>query len=265
MLRFIHVSDTHIRLTPNPAWQPSPLQPTETLMQIIRAIQALPFQPDFILHTGDVCDNDASEAEYLWVVDRISEIPIPTYFLVGNHDNRRLLKQAIGMNDDDAPHDFVFTCGEIVVIAMDTQDRSLPHPRGGLSAEQLVWLQHQLAVTSPARVIVALHHHVLAVGIPALDTAALVNGERLHDLLRHVSTRIAGVFCGHIHQHMHVQREGLLYSAAPGAYFQYQALPGDANARLDPYPTFGFSVVTVTQHQTFVRPIYFDAHNGTNR
>jgi Icc protein len=257
MLQFVHISDTHLCLREQPSPGIHKWSSVEAAHHLLAAIQGMPFRPDCVLHTGDVCDDGATVEEYTWVATLFAQLACPVYYLCGNHDNPALLRSAFGnTNPESKAHDFVFSLAEVDVICLDSYDSTVPHPQGSLTQQQLDWLEQQLQQSAAPSIIVALHHHVLPVGVAALDGARLVNGEELHECLRVHTPRVRAVLCGHIHQHTVVCKEGISYVSAPGAWFQYLGIPGTAGASIDPLPVIGMNIVTLHHEQIFVRPLY---------
>jgi 3',5'-cyclic AMP phosphodiesterase CpdA len=60
MVRFIHITDTHIAADPNFVLYGH--KPLDNLRQLVAVINALPYSFDFVLHTGDVADDFSAEA-----------------------------------------------------------------------------------------------------------------------------------------------------------------------------------------------------------
>ena len=62
VLSFVHLSDTHIN--PNPAYNipEADYTPVEGARALVAQINALPFAPDFVLHTGDIAYNPDPDA-----------------------------------------------------------------------------------------------------------------------------------------------------------------------------------------------------------
>ncbi|MCA9910455.1 MAG: metallophosphoesterase, partial [Anaerolineae bacterium] len=54
LLRFIHLTDTHITADSSRGHPAQPWPPLAGAQRLIDAVKKLPFTPDFILHTGDV-------------------------------------------------------------------------------------------------------------------------------------------------------------------------------------------------------------------
>src|SRR5438552_4250162 len=91
----------------------------------VTAIAALDPAPDAVLVTGDLTEHGAP-AEYAQVRELLAPLRIPHYVLPGNHDDRKLLRTALGPPiDGDAPAPFVqYTarCGHLRLVVCDTTE-----------------------------------------------------------------------------------------------------------------------------------------------
>src|SRR5437762_11867956 len=81
IMRFIHITDTHVGPTATYGLPGKPALPT--LEALVDTINNLPFKPDFVLHNGDVTD-DASEAAYRLVKPILAKLKYPIYYVIGN-------------------------------------------------------------------------------------------------------------------------------------------------------------------------------------
>ncbi|MEH6759084.1 MAG: metallophosphoesterase [Parasphingorhabdus sp.] len=79
-LSFVQISDTHIGFSK--AANPDPLG---TLRETISKVKALPQQPDFILHTGDIT-HLATAQQFDDAQMLLSELKLPIYYVPGEHD-----------------------------------------------------------------------------------------------------------------------------------------------------------------------------------
>src|SRR5664279_4192267 len=91
-MRFIHITDTHIGPTPDHRVLTQLALPT--LEALVDRINALPFAPDFILHTGDIVD-DGSEAAYALARPLFEKLKTPIYYVLGNHDLPAAMRTAL--------------------------------------------------------------------------------------------------------------------------------------------------------------------------
>lgn len=188
-------------------------------------------EADLLLLTGDVVHNDDgdSAAAYEDARRRLEVLDRPGLVTSGNHDDRHLLEQAFG----DGP----LRCHG--VCAMDNWlflmlDSSVPGETGGhLSQWQLQWLDASLAAHPEAHVLVAMHHHPVAMGSLWIDRIGLDNSAELLSVLdRHRNVRV--VLWGHVHQEYDAWRQGVRLLASPSACVQFA--PGRDDFAIDPRP-----------------------------
>jgi len=253
LLRFVHVSDTHISADPSYSHPDADYPAAVGAHAAVRAINTLPFTPDFVLHTGDVAyDPDASA--YLAAREILSGLRAPVHYLVGNHDDREALQRVLCGQPAPAPrHSYQFECGGVQCIMLDS-NAPAPGAGGALGPQQLDWLRALCAAPDARPMLVAVHHNALPVGSPFLDSfMRLVDGEALHQALLPAARRLRGVFFGHIHQPTETWCDGILYCSAPSTWYQLHCDPGSAEIRPDRGAPPGFSVVTVLRDRTFVR------------
>ena len=145
-----------------------------------------------------------------------------------------------------------------MIICLDSNGPAEP-PRGFIIEEQLAWLEKLCAADDPRPLIVAVHHNLLPVGIPWLDDyMRTINGEAVHQALLPARHRLRGVFFGHVHQNLDMYRDGILYASTLSSWTQFQAWPEQIETIQDTNADPGFSVVTLTRDQTYIRRCRFD-------
>lgn len=251
LLRFIHISDTHISHDHHYNQTGALHTPSMGARSLVQALKRLPFTPDFVLHTGDVAFDPVAEA-YETARDILSEIPYPVYYLAGNHDDPAALQRVVIGAEPRDPFDTVVDVNGFRLICIDS-NRPVPPPRGRISPEQIAWLREQCASTS-SPLVIATHHNPLPVGIPWWDDhMSIENGEDLHAALLPFKDRVRGIFFGHVHQATDTYRDGLLYTSALSSWYQLVATPGQLRAETDRAGAPGYSVVTMTASTTFIR------------
>lgn len=253
LLRFVHISDTHI--SPDPAYTlpEADHTPMEGAKELVRQINALPFAPDFVLHTGDVTFDPVPDA-YQTARAILEQIRYPIYYLVGNHDDRMLLqKTMLERSSIVTPFDYEFEFNGVQIVCLDSNGPA-KLPAGSLTMAQLEWLEGICKTPDPRPLVVAIHHNVLPIGAPFWDDfMRLSNGEDMHRVLLAARQRLRGVFFGHVHQATETYRDGILYSSVLSSWYQLHCWPGQANIQEDRGADSGFNVVTVTRDQTFIR------------
>ncbi len=250
-LHFVHISDTHLSSDITYNSDTALITPHAGAQALLRELQALPFQPDFILHTGDV-GYDPYPHIYPFIRDLLSQVPYPIYAIAGNHDHPAALMATL-MEREQTYYD-VEVRG-LQLVCLDSNGPAEP-PAGCITDDQLAWLDALCSAPDARPLVVAVHHNPLPVGVPWLDDfMGLTNGEALHRILLRSRDRLRGVFHGHIHMGADIYRDGILYSAAPSPWRQFKVWPGynsfDTLHDTDAQP--GFNVITIDNQQTFIQ------------
>ncbi len=251
-LTFVHISDTHIGTDPEYGKQHTPHSTQEGARALVKAVNALPFNVDFILHTGDVVYDPVPEA-YLTARDIMSELVRPVYYLSGNHDaGIELQRILLGRSELLSPFYYTFDANGFQIIALDSNGPA-EIPRGNVVPQQMEWLDAICSAHDDRPLVVAVHHNALPVGSPWLDDyMRITNGEALHQILLKAKDRLRGVFFGHVHQNIQMYQDGILYTSALSSWNQFNSWPGSTDTVAD-NDNPGFNVVSLTSTQTFIR------------
>ncbi len=270
ILQFAHVTDTHL-IMPGQQRDYSDIPPdldeyarqilalpytaNEAAETLVRRINALPIQLDFVLHTGDVAGQLRAPEEYNYIRDTLSQIRYPIHYVPGNHDVGEAFQTVL--RGQSGAYDHSFTLNGVQVVCLDSNGGLLPHS-GLLADEQLAWLESICSAEDDRPLIVAMHHPPFTIDVPWLDELRIANGEAMHAILLKAKTRLRGVFCGHIHNGIEFYRDGVLYSAAPSAWCQFTGWPGHDRSTLDPETRPGFNVVTLRADSTTIRRHHYN-------
>lgn len=257
-LRFVHISDTHISHDPEYILPEAAHTPANGARALVDAINNLPFEPDFVLHTGDVV-YDPDPLAYVAARDILSKIRFPVYYLAGNHDDRDLLQRIMLDREPLTPFDYQFEAKGVQVVCVDSNGPA-QQPAGFVTSDQIARLEGICKDTEDQRpLVIAVHHNVLPNGIPWWDDfMRMTNGQEFHEALLPARHRLRGVFHGHVHQPVDTYRDGVLYSGVSSSWYQIHAFPGQKDTVGDEDGEPGFNVVTVTPQQTFIRRHHFD-------
>jgi 3',5'-cyclic-AMP phosphodiesterase len=258
LLTFIHISDTHIHQNPDYNNDYADITPHIGARALVKHLNDLAFTPDFVLHTGDVAYNPDPDA-YVTCKAILGQINYPVYYVVGNHDESNSLKQYLqppALQQQPKPY-FDFEINGVQIIFVDSNGPAEP-PAGYITEEQLTWLNQLCSADDDRPLIIAAHHNPLSVGIPWLDEfMAVVNGDQLHAAILPARERLRGVFFGHVHQNIDILRDGILYSSAASSWVQFDTYPGVSETTPDQGAEPGYSIVTITAKQTFIRRCRF--------
>ena len=256
MLTFLHISDTHISADPayRPHWLRKPLaHPNRGVESLLKAIDALPFAVDFILHTGDVCAEPEAENYHLAreALDRLQQ---SLYLLPGNHDSAQMTRELLADGDrrqvlgDD--HRIVNGYHMITIDGSGEGDPVGPT----VSQAKIDKFAALLGRAQEGPILVAAHFPFVRTGVPWIDDKARIqNGERLHELLVAQRERVAGVFFGHIHQVVTSVCDGITYNCCPSTWFNFTGYPGMELADADLDTPGGFNLVMIRENRSFVR------------
>jgi len=213
---FVQISDTHIGFS-----KPANMDVAATLRETIAKIKALPHQPDFIVHTGDIT-HLATPEQFDLGQQLIGEIGIPVHFVPGEHDIingndprpyvERFAKGSVGNGW------YSFDARGVHFVALVNVLQFVDSGTGKLGADQLEWLKKDLAGLSPSTPIVILSHFPLWPLYPQWGRGTS-DGAAALALLR----RFGSVTClnGHIHQiQQKIEGHVVFHAARSTAYPQ---------------------------------------------
>jgi metallophosphoesterase superfamily enzyme len=95
-LYFVHISDSHLGGTREWVAPSTGENPCERLERVVAAIADLPTPPRFVVHTGDVA-NDEEKSAYVLALEIFSRLEMPLYFARGNHDTLAFMEKHLSM------------------------------------------------------------------------------------------------------------------------------------------------------------------------
>ncbi len=264
--RFVHLTDTHV--IADGCWRPRigdfEWDTEASLRQVVAAVRALDPVPAFavlggdlaspdVLHRDRVLDADEYAPSYTLLAEILAELPCPVHVLMGNHDHRAAFNRVLrrGRVADDARCYYSFDHLGHHFVALDSHE---PGEQGGvLDAEQLGWLDDDLARHRGQPTVAFVHHHPWPLGLPFIDGMALRNGGALMAALRR-HDRLRWLICGHVHLEQVVQHDGLTMLTTPSTCIQLSKLP---EPRMLPGPP-GFRIVDVEGDRLSTRVLYLE-------
>jgi Icc protein len=191
---FVQISDTHIGFH-----KPANEHVTDTLQKAITAINALPAQPAFVVHTGDI-SHLSKPAEFDQAKQLLSQLKAPLVTLPGEHDtigdrgkayeeafNQKDVKEGLQVWDQSGIHFLALTN----VLDFGATGK------GELGQAQLKLVTKDLAAQKPDTPIVVFSHIPLYDLYPKWGWATADSAKLLSLLSRFSSVT---VLSGHIHQ-----------------------------------------------------------------
>ncbi|HMH19004.1 MAG TPA: metallophosphoesterase [Burkholderiales bacterium] len=235
---FVQLSDTHWGFK-GPALNPDA---DGTLQKAVAAVNALSFEPDFIVFTGDLTHttDDPKErrrrlAEFRDIVGALKNKNVR--FMPGEHDasldNGEAWKELFG------PSYYTFDHKGVHFIAVD----NVSDASARLGETQLVWLKADLDKQDKNARIVVFAHRPLFDLMPQWDWATRDGAQAMELLMPY---RNVTVFYGHIHQENHHMTGHIAHHSAKSLIFPLIA-PGSQPKRApvawdpaQPYKGLGF-------------------------
>ena len=221
-LSFVQISDSHIGFNkePNPS-------PQATLQSAIEQIRAMPTNPAFLVHTGDV--THLSKAQEFDDAARIIDgVGRPVHYVPGEHDvigdDGAAFFAKFNGRADRRWHSFDYDGTHFVALV-----NVLNLQAGGwgrLGAEQLEWLESDLKGRTASTPIVVLAHMPLWALYPQWGWGTDDAVQGLSYLKRFGSVTVLN---GHIHQVMQKVEGHVQFHTARSTAFP-QPAPGTADA-----------------------------------
>jgi len=224
-MRVVQLTDTHL-LADAQACQKG-VATTASLQRVLSHLHRQPCQPDLLLLTGDL-SQDESPQSYDRLVDLLTPLAIPSYWVPGNHDHPATMAQRLDRPPLRSAKRIHQAGWQILLL-----DSSHPGEVGGyLRDADLDWLTTQLQAC-PLPTLIALHHPPCSINSEWADAIALANPAEFLDRLRpHPHVRL--VIFGHVHQEFQTHRQGITFLAAPSTCIQFQ--PNVPTFALDDLP-----------------------------
>jgi 3',5'-cyclic-AMP phosphodiesterase len=222
-LAFVQISDSHIGF--NKEANPDT---AATLTAALARIQALPAQPSFLIHTGDITHLSKPE-EFDRAAELLKGANRQIFYVPGEHDmlgdDGRGFLERYGKGTKGLGW-YSFDKGGVHFVALVNVANFKPGGLGNLGQEQLAWLKDDLAGLSASTPIVVFTHIPLWTVYPAWGWGTEDSAQALALLKRFGSVTVLN---GHIHQVLQkVEGHVAFHTAMSTAY--PQPAPGAAPA-----------------------------------
>jgi 3',5'-cyclic AMP phosphodiesterase CpdA len=217
---FVQISDSHIGFN-----KAANQNVAGTLKLAIDKINALPVEPDLLIHTGDIT-HSSKPAEFDTAVQIVKGAKAgDTFYVPGEHDTAlddgTLYRQRFGAGPSGKSwysfnHKGVHFVGLNNVVQIDAM--------GKLGPEQLAWLKSDLAAQTPSTPIVVFAHIPLWMVYPDWGWGTDDGAEALSYFRRFGSVTVLN---GHIHQVAQKVEGNVAFHTATSTAFP-QPAPGKA-------------------------------------
>jgi Icc protein len=254
-MRLIQLSDTHIfNDTSGELLGQNTAKSFEAVLALLQAQETV--SPDMLIITGDL-SQDETDGAYRYIAKSLLPFKCPTYWIPGNHDAPDLMQKAFAQTH--LKEDKAILWGKWLFILLNTHYPK--HVPGLLGRTELSRLEYYLSQHPEQHTLIFMHHHPVPAGSKWLDNLGLKNAQDFFDIVdRH--SQIRGIICGHIHQVLETQRQGVPILSAPSTSIQFKvnsehfALdnlnPGYRWFELEPNGTFTTGVERVKNFESTV-------------
>jgi hypothetical protein len=219
---FLQISDSHIGFNKSPN-----ADARATFREAVAKVKALPQQPDFLIHTGDVSqlsrDDQFDDADQI-----LKETGLPVFFIPGEHDmldpeSGKAFLNRFGKGSQGAGW-YSFDHKGVHFVALVNVTDLKPGGMGNLGAAQLQWLKADLAGRASSTPIVVFAHIPLWTVYAEWGWGTDDSAEALKLLARFGSVTVLN---GHIHQITQKVEGHVAFHTARSTAFP-QPVPGTA-------------------------------------
>jgi 3',5'-cyclic-AMP phosphodiesterase len=220
-MKFIHVSDLHLVPKGDKLWGLDPFARFEACLDDIAKFH---HDAAFVVISGDLAERGEVLA-YRQLKARLTDFPIETHLMLGNHDDRGHFFSAF----PEAPRDpagFVQSAiarEDSLFLMLDTL-KGPPSSAGLYCAKRKAWLRAELAGAGDRPVYVFMHHPPFSIAHDLMDLIMLDDAEDFLALL--VGHAVRHVFFGHAHRPVSGQFHGMSFSAPPSLVHQLPLVSG---------------------------------------
>lgn len=217
MLKAIWMSDLHFTAQGDV----SDYDPRARLSAAITHVNAHHSDSDFCIISGDLVDRGSPE-DYQALKTHLDTLACPYYPMVGNHDNRALVKSGFQL-PDDCMNDFAqytVATSEGLMVCLDTH--KIGSNAGEFCPIRTKWLKSILDASKDTPVFLFMHHPPMPLGLPMQDADRMEAGSAFLDLIEN-HPNIRHMFIGHVHRPICGTVRGIPYATMRSVLYQAPA------------------------------------------
>ncbi len=225
-LRLLHLTDPHLHAHAESRMRG--LNTYDTLLAVIEKVRAGQLQPDAVLATGDLVQDETRKG-YERFKELLESLAVPVHCIPGNHDAPQIMAEML----NTPPFQFCgsATYGNWCIIMLNSACDG--DDGGRLSKNQLEFLDRTLASNSVHHVLVCLHHQPVPMGSRWLDGVGLRNSDEFLEVIDRYQ-HVRGIVWGHVHQASDRRRKDVRLFSSPSTCSQF--LPNSDDFALDSRP-----------------------------
>ena len=217
MLKAIWMSDLHYAANGDVLGH----DPKAGLGSAIEHVNRFYKDSELCIISGDMVNRGTVE-DYAAVSESLSQLAMPFFPMVGNHDDRVLFKDAFTL-PNNCMQDFVqysISTSEGEIICLDTLKAG--SDEGEFCSKRLGWLTERLDALGETPAYLFMHHPPMKLGLPIQDTENLVESDALLELLSNHSN-VRHLFIGHVHRPIVGTIKGIPFATMRSVLFQAPA------------------------------------------
>ena len=214
MLKAIWMSDPHFTVTGDVLGH----DPKVRLSAAIDHINNHHSDSAFCIISGDLVNRGSLE-DYTALKQHLNRLCCPYLPMVGNHDDRELLKTTFQL-PTDCMEDFIQysqSTPEGLLIGLDTQKTG--SDAGEFCETRSKWLKTVLMNSGDTPVYLFMHHPPLPLGLPMQDVDCMQNGEAFLDMIGAFQS-VKQLFIGHVHRPICGTMRGIPYATMRSILYQ---------------------------------------------
>jgi 3',5'-cyclic AMP phosphodiesterase CpdA len=213
------ISDLHVTAIGRPCM--NRVDTAGLLRACVARLLELDPAPQLVIASGDLVDL-ATPDEYAHLRKILAPLPMPTYVIPGNHDDRENLRVAFADQPYMPREGFIHYVVDAFPLRLVFLDTHIPGDDGGeLCAARLAWLAARLAEAPDRPTLLVMHHPPFLTGVANLDDLGLAGADELADLITRFP-QVERILCGHLHRSIQLRWHGTLASVCPSTAHQVE-------------------------------------------
>jgi Icc protein len=221
------ITDVHLGFEPG---NPDELN-RRRLDRVLRTLGGMVPRPDLLLATGDLADAGDDAESYAALKVSLSELAIPAYFALGNHDGRDAFRGTFP--NIPMPGGFLQYAIEdhdLRILVLDTLEEGR---HGGAYCEaRAAWLRARLAEAPERPTMLVLHHPPIESGHSWMTENPEAEWVKRLESIVSAQSNIVAIVAGHLHRPVVTQWAGttlaICPSTAPQVALDFQAIDPEA-------------------------------------
>ncbi len=189
------------------------MNPDESLRDVLSLIQQNHEHIDFLIATGDLC-NEGTLPAYKRLHNVLSEqVSSPFAWLPGNHDSPRSMAEF-----GHAVNTKLQVLGNWLIILLNSRVEGCIY--GHLESDELQFLERAINDHPGKHVMICMHHQPVPIGSQWMDNYIVRNAHEFWDIVGHFSN-VKAVVWGHVHQEFSDTHHHIQLLASPSTCIQF--------------------------------------------